>query len=125
MLFFKNGKLYGPGFRGGDLPERLLFGVQLRYKGQQCTLQPDAVPPVEPFERWEGYQEETPKRCHECGKQELSGNRISICSECHGCFYWRKTRSRGPKEIKEVKKGCCECLSQSDMERMGMDEFDY
>jgi hypothetical protein len=128
ILFFKNGELYGPGFQDSsnrelDLPERLLFGVQMRYKGQRCTLQPDATPPVEPFVKWKGYREETPKRCHECGKQELSGNRISVCPECHDCFYWKRTRNSN-NEIKETKRGHCECLSQSDMERMGMDD-DY
>ena len=56
VLFFKNGQQFGPGFVGG-VSGRLVLGVQMIYKGQQCTLLPDAEEPAEPFTKWEGYHE--------------------------------------------------------------------
>ena len=45
VVFFKNGKKFGPGFRGG-VKGKLLLGVQTRWEGQQCTLLPDATVPT-------------------------------------------------------------------------------
>ena len=55
VLFFKNGKQFGPGFVGG-VSGRLVLGVQTYYEGCQCTLLPDAEEPAEPFTKWEGYR---------------------------------------------------------------------
>ena len=51
VVFFKNGKKFGPGFSGG-VKGKLLLGVQTKYKGQKCTLLPDATVPTEPFTEW-------------------------------------------------------------------------
>ena len=51
VVFFKNGKKFGPGFSGG-VKGKLLLGVQTYGTGQQCTLLPDATVPTEPFTEW-------------------------------------------------------------------------
>ena len=56
VLFFKNGEQFGPGHVGG-VNGRLVLGVHMLYKDQQCTLLPDAEEPAEPFTKWEGYRE--------------------------------------------------------------------
>ena len=46
VLFFKNGKKFGPGFSGG-VTGKLLLGVQTHNEGCQCTLLPGAEEPAE------------------------------------------------------------------------------
>ena len=41
VLFFKNGRQFGPGYMGG-VSGRLVLGVQMYNEGQQVTLLPDA-----------------------------------------------------------------------------------
>ena len=51
VVFFKNGKKFGPGFSGG-VKGKLLLGVQTYFTGCQVTLLPGATVPTEPFTEW-------------------------------------------------------------------------